>query len=482
MLRHGINTYKDDTSIVSVQVAAVGIPFYIGTWPCHLGKGYVGKPQLANDFSEAKELGGYSEEWRNEDGSPKWNLCQAMYAHFNLMGVSPAIFYNLYDPAKHKKTVSETQIGVSEHIASLPLDAIINENLVVKTEAEGTTLEAGKDYETYYTSDALCVELNESSESYGAETLTIGYDIADLSMIKDTDIELAVEEVEKCRSTVGIVPDLICAPGWSSNPAVAAVMAAKAPSINGLFRGKAVVDLDTKTADDYSKVLEAKTSGVYTSEDMIVCWPLVRNENYIFDLSVIVCALIAKVDTGNDDCPYESPSNKELPLTGAQTASGKEIILSLPQADVISVTDGVVTAINNNGWVLWGNYLGCYPGTGDETTTTSDTAKIFICTNRTQDWICNTFVNTFWQYVDKPLTPALRDAITTAFNAWLSGLTAEGKLYGGEIEYFEELNPVTSLMAGIFRLDTTAASPIPTQQIDMHIRYSVDMLKSALSS
>ena len=79
MLKHGINTYKDETGIVAVQAAAVGIPFYIGAWPCHLGKGFAGKPQLANDFSEARELGGYSADWRNEDGTPRWSLCQAMY-------------------------------------------------------------------------------------------------------------------------------------------------------------------------------------------------------------------------------------------------------------------------------------------------------------------------------------------------------------------------------------------------------------------
>ena len=92
-LRHGINTYKDDTGVVAVQTAAVGIPYFIGAWPCHRGKGYTGKPQLSSGFSEAEELGGYSTEWRNADGSPKWNLCQAMYGYHKLMGMSPAIFY-----------------------------------------------------------------------------------------------------------------------------------------------------------------------------------------------------------------------------------------------------------------------------------------------------------------------------------------------------------------------------------------------------
>ena len=235
------------------------------------------------------------------------------------------------------------------------------------------------------------------------------------------------------------------------------------------------MDINTKTVNDYSKVLKHKTDNGYVSEDMIVCWPMVKSGDYLFDLSVIVCVLIAKVDSGNADCPYESPSNKSVSITGAVCADGTEVTLSLPQADVISVSAGVVTVLNNGGWTLWGNYLGCYPKT-------SDVAKMFICTNRVQDWICNTFINTFWQYIDKPLTPALRDAIINAFNAWLNGLTAEGKLYGGEIAYTSELNPVTNLMNGMFRLDCQAASPIPAQQIDMHVQYSVDMLEAALGS
>lgn len=474
-LRHGINTYKDDTGVVAVQTAAVGIPYFIGAWPCHRGKGYTGKPQLSSGFSEAEELGGYSTEWRNADGSPKWNLCQAMYGYHKLMGMSPAIFYNIFDPTKHKKAVAAEEFTVADHIVELTADAIINDDLKVTAGSASTALTKGTDYEAYYSGNALCIELLADSSSYSADKLKIGYDVADLSTITAEDVEMAVETVEMCRSVVGIVPDLICAPGWSTDPTVAAVMAAKAPSINGLFRAKAVVDINTKTVNDYSKVLKYKTDNGYVSEDMIVCWPMVKSGDYLFNISVIVCGLIAKVDSDNADCPYESPSNKSVSITGAVCADGTEVTLSLPQADVISVSAGVVTVLNNGGWTLWGNYLGCYPKT-------SDVAKMFICTNRVQDWICNTFINTFWQYIDKPLTPALRDAIINAFNAWLNGLTAEGKLYGGEIAYSSELNPVTNLMNGMFRLDCQAASPIPAQQIDMHVQYSVDMLEAALGS
>ncbi len=475
MLQHGINTFKDDTGSVAVQVAACGIPFFIGAWPCHTGKGFAGKPQYCTSYDEAVEYGGYSSEWRCEDGSPKWSLCQAAYAHFKLAGMSPAVFYNIYDPKTHKKAVEASEYPVEDHIVRLPLDALGNENLVVKAAGAEDALVENIDFEAYYTSKNLCIELSEKSAAYGAASLTVAYDAADPSLITAEDVEMAVEAVEMCYSVIGIVPDLLCSPGWSKNPTVAAVMAAKAPSINGLFRAKAVVDLDAAKVTEYGEVLKYKNDNGYTSEDMVVCWPMVRSGDYIFDLSVIACGLMAKVDMNNANCPYESPSNKGISITGAVDGKGGEITISIAQADILTVTDGIVTVLNNGGWTLWGNYLGCFPKT-------SDVAKMFICTNRTQDWICNTFIKTYWQYLDKPLAPPLRDAIINSFNSWLNGLTAEGKLYGGELEYITEINPVTQLMNGAIRLDTKAASPIPTQRIDMHVTYSVDMLEAAFSS
>lgn len=474
MLNHGINAIKGSSGAVSVKKTAVGIPFFIGAWPCHAAGGYTGKPQYAATFPEAKEIGGYSEQWRTENGKPKWSLCQAMYAHFVLNAMSPAIFYNVFDPEKHKKTVEGETFYPEGHVIKLSYEVFDNENLVVT--ADGSELVKGTDYETYYNDGNLCIELLEEGTGYNAETLTVTYEAADTDAITAEDIELAVEAVEMCRSVTGVVPDLLCAPGWSSNPVVASIMAAKAPNINGLFRAKAVVDLDCSAdgADEYSKVLSQKNDNGYTSEDMIVCWPMVKKGDYLFDLSVIVCGVMARIDSDNGDCPYESPSNKEVGISGAVNAEGKEISLTSPQADIISITDGVVTVINFNGWVIWGNYTGCYPKI-------PEISKMYICTNRVQDWICNTFINTYWQYIDKPLTPILRDAIVNSFNSWLNGLTAEGKLYGGEIAYDAEYNSAGELVNGKITLNALAASPVPMQRADVYVEYSVDMLEAAMN-
>ena len=473
MLNHGINTYKSDTAFSAVKTAAVGIPLFIGAWPCHMGEGYKDVPVLATSFGEAEKKGGFSYKWRNADFSPKWNLCQAMYSHFKLFGMSPAIFVNVFDPATHCKDLTEAEYSVNDHIAKLSSDVIASG---ISIKAGEIALTAGTDYDVFYSDEELIIELLKDGAGYTAEKLTVAGKVADTSKIEAKDIAEAVEKADLCKTVLGIVPDLICAPGWSKNPSVAAVMAAKAPSIGGLFYGKAVCDIDcsSKGAPTYDKVFEWKNNNGYTDENMIDGWGIAKVGEDLFDMSVIICGKIAQVDEGNAGCPYESPSNKSLAISGMVNEAGEEINLTLAQADVVTVNAGVVTALNYGGWVLWGNYTACYP-------TSADVAEYFICTNRMHDWINNTFTNTFWSEIDKPMTRVRIDSIINSFNSWLAGLVHEGKLYGGQIEYIADNNPAASLVGGKIRLDTSFASPVPMQQINMHSEFDVDTLVSALN-
>lgn len=478
MLNHGINTYMSDTKMVGVKTASVGIPFFIGAWPCHAGKGFAGKPQIIYSFAEAKELGGFSYDWRNTDGSPKWSLCQAMYSQFRLFGMAPAVVYNVFDPTKHKKDGDIGTVTVVNHTMKLASDVIANDKLVVKYNA--SALVKDKDYEIYYTETNCVIELleYEGNTAYDAETLEIECEIADFSQITKTDIEAAVEKIEECKTIFGIVPDLICAPGWSYEPSVAAVMAAKADSVNGLYHVKAVVDVDTRKttgARSYTEVNEWKSKNGYTDPNEIVLWPMVKVGDYIFDYSVYVCGKIAEVDAGNGGVPYESPSNKNISISGLCLNDGTEVTITLPQADVVSVNAGIVTAINNGGWVTWGNYTGCYP-------ISSDVAEYFICCNRMFDFVRNTFVDTYWSYVDKPLSRIYIDAIINSFNSWLSGLTHNGYIYGGEVRYVPAANPTADLLMGKFRLDLSMASPVPMQQINLWAEYDVSYMEQALNA
>ena len=93
-----------------------------------------------------------------------------------------------------------------------------------------------------------------------------------------------------------------------------------------------------------------------------------------------------------------------MSLTGLVNKAGTEIPLTVLKADSVSYYAGVVTAINFGGWRIWGNYTGCFPGN-------SDPAYAFICCARMMDFLSNTFVNTFWSFIDRPMNRVLIDAI-----------------------------------------------------------------------
>ena len=477
MFNHGINTVKSATDFGALVIANVGVPMYFGCAPVHMGGGFTGKPQIFNTFDAAASALGYSEDWRDANGDPKWNLCQAMYAQFEVFGKGPAIFYNLFDPATNKSAVTADDYDVSDHKVKLPQDGLIDAGLVVKNSSD--TLTKGTQYEAYYDGENLIIELLDpaSDSAYAATSLNIAYNTASLTAINAAAIIAAVEKTEDCKALFGIVPDLLCAPGWGQNPTVAGTLAAKAPNINGLYKAKAVVDLSTAAAggaDTYDEVATVKAAGGYTDENMIVCWGLAKIGDRLYDLSTLLCGLMGTIDAGNEGVPFETPSNKALGISGLYTKAGGDILLTVGQADTVSVTAGVVTALNYNGWRLWGNYTGCFPGSADP-------AKKFICTSRMIDFLCNTFVERYWQYVDRPLTAALIDAVVNDFNAYLDGLTAEGMLYGGRIEYVEKNNPLENLMAGRFRLDATVASPVPVERIDMFIEFDPELLAAAIT-
>ena len=78
-------------------------------------------------------------------------------------------------------------------------------------------------------------------------------------------------------------------------------------------------------------------------------------------MSAVAAALTAYNDAGNADVPYESPSNKDLRITGTVLEDGTEVLLDQQQASDVLNANGVITAINANGFKLGGNNMAAYP-------------------------------------------------------------------------------------------------------------------------
>jgi len=472
-MNHGVYVSEQATSVSTPVVADSGIPFVIGAAPIQSAEtpAAVGIPVLCTSWSEAVAKLGYSEEW------DKYQLCEFMYAHFMLYGCQPVIFCNLLDPATMKTVVAAEDMAVTNQKIALPLEAIDDEMLIVKaTGGTGSALVKDTDYAVYYDSDSCVIELLSDGTAYSTTSLNVTYSIVNTSSVNAAAVATGLEAIEQCMGMVGMVPDLICAPGFSDTTTVAAVMATKAGGINGMFGAKALIDVSTAAAggaDDYSKVVALKNANNFTDDNQIICWPMLRLGERKFHMSTQLAGLIASVDTDNGGCPYESPSNKSFKCDSVILENGADVILTLAQANILNA-GGVVTALGfMGGTVAWGNYMACYP-------TNTDVKDYFIPISRMFDWIGNTEIYTFWGKLDKPMNRRLIDSILDTVNIWLNGLVGMGYLLGGRAECREEENPLTDLMAGIIRIHNYVTPPSPAQEINFILEYDVSYVTSAL--
>ena len=97
------------------------------------------------------------------------------------------------------------------------------------------------------------------------------------------------------------------------------------------------------------------------------------------------------------------------------------------------------------------------------------------------DWNDTTFILTYWNKIDMPIVPKNVKVILDSENIRMNGLTAQGKILGGKVEFLEEENPATDLLAGIIRFHTKWTPPVPAQEIDNTSEYDVTNFQNLFS-
>lgn len=474
MANHGVFVSEKTTNIGTPIAAESGVPYIVGTAPVWMAEDPAGvnNPVVCHSWAEAVKHFGYSTDWAT------YTLCEAMYVHFRLYNASPIILCNVLSSAS-PAAVEIAEKSVSNHKITMPLTTLNDASLVVKTAASGdsaVTLVKGTDYAVYYTETSMIIELLSGSEHFAATTLFVACNQVGTNGVDAAKILAGIEAIELCATSAGIVPDLLLAPGWSHESTVAAAMAAKAGAINGLFKAKAVVDLDCSAghAVTYTAAVSAKQESM-NDANLIVCWPMVKNGDQKFHMSLHVAGVMAKTDTANGGVPYESPSSKAIAATGICLADGTTVNLTMANSNALE-NAGIVTAMNliTSGWKLWGNYTAAYP---DNT----DVKDCFIPISRMFSWIGNSVVQTFWTNLDMPLNRRLVDTIIDTANIWLNSLVGSGYLLGARIELDGEENALQNLMNGIVKVHIYLAPPAPAQEIDFSLEYDVNYVTAAFA-
>ncbi|MBR0151083.1 MAG: phage tail sheath family protein [Synergistaceae bacterium] len=470
--RHGVYKQEVPTSLTAPVQTDTGLPVIIGTAPLHLAEGglsNVNKPQLIYNYNEAVSLFGYSDDWDN------YTLCEFIYSQFALFAMSPCVLINVLDPSRHKEAVSSREYEIAGGEVNLGANVVINdESFVVATlndESERVIHTLGRDYSVAYDASGNAIlTVIEGGALEGKSSVLMSFTKIKPNAVTASDIiggvdattgvYTGLELVGSVFPRFRLVPGLIGAPKWSCIPEVAAVMRAKAENINGLFTAQAVVDIpcDSAGADVYTEAPEWKNRNNYTAEREIVCWPKVKLGDKTYHLSTQLIGLMNQVDSGNEDIPYESPSNKALQMDSCVVASGREADLGLEQANYLN-GQGIVTALNwTGGWRAWGNRTGAYPAS-------TDAKDMMIPVRRMFDWIGNRFILKFWEKVDDPANTRLIRTVINSFNVEMNGLAAMGAILGGRIEFLSTENTSADLLDGKLRFHIYITPPSPAEEI-----------------
>lgn len=481
-MAHGVTVSEQATSVASPAQVASAIPVVIGTAPINMSKSAtlpVNVPILAYSFAEAVAALGYSDDFVS------YSLCEFMDSHFRLFELSPVIFINVLNPVEHKTVVVPASVPVTAGIAKVTNKGVLISSVTVKSSDGTTTYIKNTDYTIAFDNDGNAIISRKSTGAIPANVtaLQIGYDRLNPTAVDSGDIIGGVdagtgklnglELVNEVFPRFRVVPTLIVAPGYSTDPTVAAIMVAKAGNINGHFKALALTDVPATVAgaDQYGEVPAWKNTNNYTSLRQIVSWPKVSLGGKQYHLSTQIAGVIGQTDNANDGIPFVSPSNKSLQANASVLVDGSEAFLGPDTAAYLNA-QGVVTALNFvGGWKLWGNNTGAYPAS-------TDAKDAFISIRRMFDWIANSITLTYWQYIDAPIDKRLIETVTDSINIWLNGLTSSGALLGGRVEFNASENPTTDLLSGIIRFHVFLAPPGPAQEMNFILEYDPSYLGS----
>ncbi|MDR2891597.1 MAG: phage tail sheath family protein [Deltaproteobacteria bacterium] len=277
----------------------------------------------------------------------------------------------------------------------------------------------------------------------------------DADTLKPTGLECISEAFPRYR----LVPGCILVPGFDKDPAVGVVMGAKTININGLFECEAITDIDVEAVSKYTDVPGYKNENNLVAERLIVTWPKVALGDVVYPLSLHLAGGISVTD-GNTPTgtPHVSPSNKQAQITRAIGAGGKEIWLGRDQNNYLN-GEGIVTVDNfDGGWRFWGNRTAAYP-------TNTDPKDAFIPIRRFFNWYKNTFILTYFQKVDSPITRRLIQTILDSEQHRLDGFTAQEVILGGRIAFQDFENPTVDIMDGLMRFHLWITPPPPARAI-----------------
>lgn len=477
--KHGIETSREASIATNPIEGTYNVQVVVGTAPVNQSKHpdeVINKPVVVYSKKEAMEYFGWSEDFE------KYTLMQAAHMSFQKFAVAPVVMINVLDPDNvgHTTAVAGKEITFDGGSAFIEDEGIVADSLEITS--GGTAAVKDTDYAATVTESGVLIAAipGGNLESVSGATATYkklkpeGVTAEDIvGGLDENGIRTGIELIDEVYATLGILPGILTAPGFSKNPAVAMALEAKAELAGDFSNALAIVDIESDTTTKLEDVGTAKDALGVHSRWVAACWPCVKSQGHVISMSAAVSALLQDTCSRNGNVPCESPDNLSAGIDGIALADGTELTVTQAQVNDYLNKTGVVSCIYMNGWKCWGNNTTAYP---DETAPNSRFIKNVLIAN----YLENRFKVDHLSKIGRSATLKLIESIVTEYNALLNALVPD-YLAGAQIVFDKADNPITKLQEGHLTFTTTYADYTPIEHITNKFVWDSTILEDALT-
>lgn len=461
---HGVETIEIQQGGRPVTVVKSSIIALVGIAPI----GAVNTPTLVLNPNDAAQFG---------QQLPGFTIPQALDAIFK-QGNATVVVVNTFNDVTNTAAVTLESQTITNGKLKLDFAPIGNVNVFL---TNGTTPFTGvKDVD--YTLDAFGNFTALTAVAAEGLLLKFTYKKLDSGTVTSAQIigtnvsgvRTGIQCFELIFNTFGFYPKILLAPGHVETLAVATELIAVAPK----YRAVALIDAPTGTSITAAVAGRgpASTMNFKTSSDrayLLVPHLKVYDSNSDSNInapySSFMAGVMARVDA--EEGYWVSPSNHEIRgIVGTEYVVTASVNDANTEANLLNSV-GITTTFTGygTGTRTWGNRSASYPTNTDQ--------KNFIPIRRMADIVHESLEQASLQFIDKPLTQALIDAIRDTGNGFFRTLIGRGAcMPGSKVVYNDSDNSAEELSAGHVTFELIFAGASPAERITFKSRIDINLL------
>lgn len=473
--KHEISTARNsDISVEAVQSPRVQVA--IGTAPVNLlddPSSAVNVPFLVKSRKDVRQYLGLNTDYN-------YTLMQTTLASLQKVGVTPIVMINVLDPANpaHVAAVAGGRFTLTKGSTTIEAEGILLDSIIVS--ADSVVGEVDKDYIAAFDTDGhVVVAVTADGAFKDVSEVTVAYtklnpegvsagDI--IGGVSEEGVRTGIELLDEVYSRFQIIPDIISAPGYSADSAVAAALETKAELVGDLLNAVAVIDIESKDTVKLADVKAAKDRLGVFSRWAVLCWPKVIMGGVEIFASAAVAAKLQHIYASNAGVP-NSPDNKAIPIDGVVLDGGKEFHMTQKQVNNYLNAIGVLSFAYLGGWQCWGNNTAAYPGNREPN-------NRFIKCVMMSNYIENRFKTEYLSLIGADGSYKMVDSVVGNYNTDLNALTPD-YLAGAYVVFDKNENPLSEILEGHFRFHTRYADYTPVEYIENTFTWDSQILQAA---